>query len=108
MFPEGYNHAMTYTVESTTQYEKWFKKLKDASARIKILARLSRAENGNFGDHKQLGKNLYELRLFFGPGFRIYYTIKSGRIILLLVGGDKSSQQKDINKADVLLKKIEE
>ena len=99
---------MKYTIESTSQYDKWFKKLKDTPARIKILARLSRAENGNFGDHKQLGKNLYELRLFFGPGFRIYYTIKSGRIILLLVGGDKSSQQKDINKADVLLKKLEE
>ena len=99
---------MKYTIESTTQYDKWFKKLKDTSARIKILARLSRAENGNFGDHKQLGKNLYELRLFFGPGFRIYYTIKNGRIILLLVGSDKSNQQKAINKADVLLKKMEE
>ncbi len=99
---------MKYTIESTTQYNKWFKKLKDASSRIKILARLSRAENGNFGDHKQLGEKLYELRLFSGPGFRIYYTIKKGRIVLLLVGGDKSRQQKDIKKADALLKKLEE
>lgn len=99
---------MKYTLESSSQYDKWFKKLKDASSRIKILARLSRVENGNFGDHKQVGEKLYELRLFFGPGFRIYYTIKKRRVVLLLVGGDKYSQQKDINKADVLLKKLEE
>jgi len=108
MYLVGYIQTMKYTIESTIQYDKWFKKLKDTSARIKILARLSRAENGNFGDHKKLSNKLYELRLFFGPGFRIYYTIKDGRIILLLVGGDKSSQQKDINKADVLLKELEE
>ena len=99
---------MKYTLESTSQYDKWFKKLKETSSRIKILARLSRVENGNFGDHKQLDEKLYELRLFFGPGFRIYYTIKKRRVVLLLVGGDKSSQQKDINKADALLKKLEE
>jgi putative addiction module killer protein len=55
-----------------------------------------------------LDEKLYELRLFFGPGFRIYYTIKKRRVVLLLVGGDKSSQQKDMNKADALLKKLEE
>tara|TARA_B100000614_G_scaffold235040_1_gene231520 strand:- start:103 stop:402 length:300 start_codon:yes stop_codon:yes gene_type:complete len=99
---------MKYALESTGQYDKWFRKLKDGSSKIKILARLSRIENGNFGDFKQLGSNLYELRLFFGPGFRIYYTIRGGRIVLLLAGGDKSSQQQDIEKAEVLLKEMED
>lgn len=99
---------MAYTIETTQYYDKWFKKLKDSLVRIKILARLSRVENGNFGDSKQLGEDLYELRLFFGPGFRIYYTIKNGRIVLLLVGGDKASQQKDIDKAEALLKEMED
>ena len=108
MYPVGYTYNMKYSIESTDHYDKWFKKLKDASSRIKILARLSRVENGNFGDYKRLGENLYELRLFFGPGFRIYYTIKECKVVLLLVGGDKSSQQKDINKADALLKQLEE
>ncbi len=57
--------AMAYTIETTKYYDKWFKKLKDSLVRIKILARLSRVENENFGDFKQLGANLYELRLFF-------------------------------------------
>jgi putative addiction module killer protein len=99
---------MKYTLESTWQYNKWFRKLKDGSSKIKILARLSRVENGNFGDFKQLGSNLYELRLFFGPGLRIYYTIRDGRIVLLLAGGDKSSQQQDIEKAEVLLEEMED
>jgi len=104
----GYIGDVKYVLESTGQYDKWFRKIKDTSSRIKILARLSRIENGNFGDFKPLGSNLYELRLFFGPGFRIYYTMKGGRIILLLAGGDKSSQQQDIEKAEALLKEMED
>lgn len=99
---------MKYTIETTEYFDKWFSKLKDTTARIKILARLGRVENGNFGNHKQIASDLYELRLFFGPGFRIYYTIRNGRIVLLLVGGDKSSQKKDIDKAESLLKELEE
>jgi putative addiction module killer protein len=104
----GYIIIMAYTIETTKQYDKWFKKLKDALMKIKVLARLSRVENGNFGDSKQLSDSLFELRFFFGSGIRIYYTIKEGKIVLLLVGGDKSSQQKDIDKAEVLLKKMED
>lgn len=99
---------MKYRIETTKQYDLWFKKLKDVSSRIKILARLVRVENGNFGDYKRLDTNLYELRFFFGSGFRLYYTIKNGKIILLLAAGDKSSQEKDIDKARALLKKMEE
>jgi len=99
---------MAYIIETTNDYDKWFRKLRDASGKIKILARLARVENGNFGDHKQLGDELFELRIFFGPGYRIYYTIRDGRIVLLLVGGDKSTQKKDIKKAEALLEELEE
>ncbi len=100
--------AMKYVLETTGQFDKWFRKIKDRSTKIKILARLNRVENGNFGDFKQLSPNLYELRLFFGPGFRIYYTIRNGRIVLLLAGGDKSSQENNIDKAEALLKEMED
>ena len=95
--------AVTYRIETTQIYDKWFSKIKDATLKIKILARLARIENGNFGDHKQLARNLYELRFVFGKGTRIYYTKKQRVIIILLVGGDKSSQSKDIQKAKDLL-----
>ena len=98
---------MRYQLEDTVEYRKWFKKLKDATTKIKILARLARVENGNFGDHKQIDRNLFELRFFFGPGYRIYYTVKGMQIVLLLVGGDKSSQAKDIEKAKSLIDKLE-
>ena len=98
---------MRYQLEDTVEYRKWFKKLKDATTKIKILARLARVENGNFGDHKQIDRNLFELRFFFGPGYRIYYTVKGMQIVLLLVGGDKSSQAKDIEKAKSLIYELE-
>jgi putative addiction module killer protein len=104
----GYIQPMKYTLETTKQYDKWFRKLKDSLIRIKILARLSRVENGNFGDFKQIDSDLYELRFFFGSGVRVYYTVKNKKIVLLLVGGDKSSQQNDIDKAKLLLKQMEE
>lgn len=59
-----YIWVMKYTIETTKHYDKWFKKLKDSLSKIKVLARLSRVENGNFGEHKQVGTNFYELRFF--------------------------------------------
>jgi len=63
---------------------------------------------GNFGDHKQLDSKLFEMRFFFGSGYRVYYTIKSNRIVLLLAGGDKSSQQQDITMAITILNELED
>jgi putative addiction module killer protein len=99
---------MKYELRSSKQYDKWFAKLKDSSLKIKVLARLDRVENGNFGDFKQIGFNLFELRFFFGSGLRIYYTIQVGRILLLLAGGDKSTQSKDIERASELLNELED
>lgn len=98
---------MRYTLESTPEYDRWFSRLKDGLTKIRILARLNRVENGNLGDLKPLSLNLFELRLFFGPGWRIYYTIKNNTVILLLTGGEKSSQTKDIAKASKLLAELE-
>ena len=99
---------MKYELQSTKQFDKWFFGLKDSSVKTKILARLARIENGNFGDFKQIGPSLFELRFFFGAGMRIYYTIRAGRVVLLLVGGDKSSQKKDVQKVTGLLGELED
>ena len=94
---------MVYEIVSTPVFEKWLKGLKDRSTKNKLLSRLARIENGNFGDYKQLGRNLFELRFFFGGGLRIYYIIQDGHLVLLLAGGDKSSQSKDIEKAKLIV-----
>lgn len=99
---------MKYSLRSTKQYNKWFTKLKDQTIKIKILARLNRIENGNFGDFKKIGINLFELRFFFGIGLRIYYTVRNNQVVFLLAGGDKSTQSNDIKKAESLSKSIEE
>lgn len=99
---------MRYTLRSTTQYNKWFAGLKDPRVKVKILARLNRVENGNFGDFKQISTNLFELRLFFAGGLRIYYTIQDDKLVLLLAGGDKSTQAKDIAKAHDLIDELED
>ena len=98
---------MKYKLRSTKQFDKWFAGLKDSSVKIKVLARLGRIENGNLGYFKQISPNLFELRFFFGSGYRIYYTIRNDHLVFLLAGGDKSRQSKDIEKATILLNELE-
>ncbi len=98
---------MHYEITSTSIFDKWYRGLKDRTTRNKILARLDRMQNGNLGDFKSLGDNLYELRFFFGGGLRIYYTIHNQQVILLLNGGNKSSQSKDIEKARQIMQELE-
>lgn len=99
---------MKYELQSTTTFNHWFSKLKDKTVKNQLLSRLARIENGNFGDTKALSPNLFELRCFFGDGIRLYYTIRNQRIVLLLVGGDKSSQDKDIEKAKSILNTLKD
>ena len=99
---------MQYTLQSPKQFDKWFAKLKDPAVRTRVLARFVRVENGSFGDFKQLSENLFELRFFFSSGLRIYYTVRQNQIVLLLVGGDKSTQSKDIETASRLIDELEE
>ena len=85
--------------------KEWLKSL-DSSIRKRIILRLDRLKDGNFGDYKQLNTFLYELRFNFGSGYRIYYMIEDETIILLINGGDKKSQNKDISKANEIINKL--
>ncbi len=99
---------MIYEIERTKIFDKWLNSLRDRQAVQAINKRLARLEIGNFGDHKQLTEGLFELRFFLGPGYRIYYTIKKQKIILLLTAGDKSSQQKNIDQALAIIRAYKE
>jgi putative addiction module killer protein len=98
---------MQYHLSSTPTFEKWLQKIKDCTLRNRLMARLNRVETGNFGNCKQINSDLYEMRFFFGGGLRIYYTIVNGQVVLLLAGGDKSTQSKDIATAKKLLSEME-
>lgn len=82
-------------------FQNWLDKLKkkDRIAASKIDTRIDRAESGNFGDHKFERDGVWELRIDYGPGYRVYYSIENGQIILLLIGGNKKSQSADLDKA---------
>jgi putative addiction module killer protein len=80
-------------------FESWLKNLKDIQARAKINVKITRLSMGNFSDSKSLGDGVSELKIDFGPGYRVYYGQSGKSIFLLLCGGDKSTQQKDINNA---------
>ena len=91
------------TVLQTTEFAKWLKRLKDAEARARILVRIRRLSlTENFGDAKPVGGGVYEMRIEHGPGYRLYYARRDNAVALLLIGGDKSSQQRDIAKAKKL------
>lgn len=89
-------------VLTTQDFDRWLRKLKDTQARLRILARLDRLAAGNIGDMKSVGGGIFELRLAFGPGYRIYLARRGDRLVLLLCGGDKSSQTDDIARARAL------
>lgn len=88
-------------------YLDWLSAL-DLKTQERILNRVTRLEKGQFGDCKTIDKNLYELRFFFGPGYRIYFGVQHSKLVLLLTGGDKSSQNKDILKAKQFWKTFQE
>jgi putative addiction module killer protein len=96
-----------FEIEATSVYAAWFQSLRDRAARTRIAARVIRLQAGNFGDAKSVGAGVYELRLAFGPGYRVYYTRRGARIILLLCGGDKSTQSRDIARAKQLVSELE-
>lgn len=95
-----------YIIEKTPEFDKWLKKLRDKRARAKVLFRIQRIEeDGNFGDCEPIGKGLSELRIHYAKGYRVYLKIDGGTIVLILNGGDKSTQAKDIEKAKLLCNK---
>jgi putative addiction module killer protein len=88
----------------TEQFRDWLDQLRDRKARLRIDDRLRRLANGNAGDTKAVGDGVQQLRLHFGPGYRVYYIWQDGMLIILLFGGDKSSQARDIANAKELAK----
>lgn len=97
-----------YTVLRSKEFDVWLSGLKDRVAKARILARLISVELGNFGDAHAVGSGISELRFHFGPGYRVYYTLRGKVLVYVLGGGDKSSQLKDIIKAKALARAIEE
>ena len=94
-------------VRSTAIFDNWFTNLKDRKAKAGIQARIDRVEMGNFGDVAPVGKGISELRIFYGPGYRVYFVKRDSVVVILLSGGDKSSQDSDIAKAKKIAKQLE-
>jgi putative addiction module killer protein len=86
-------------VRETEEFSQWLAALRDSRAKAKILVRIDRLSNGNPGDVAPVGEGVSELRINYGPGYRIYYVQRGRRYILLLAGGNKSTQDRDIAKA---------
>src|SRR3954464_13574435 len=95
-------------VEETDVYREWIDALKDRAGRARILVRVDRLIHGNPGQHRDLTDGVSELKIDFGPGYRVYYTQRGTRLLLLLAGGDKSTQQQDIAIAILLAKNFQE
>lgn len=96
-----------FYVKKTKEFDRWFRRLKDLRAKAKILFRIQKIESdGHFGDCKPVGEGISEMRIKYAKGYRVYFKEKDEKIILLLIGGDKSTQQKDIEKAKEIWRKL--
>ncbi|MBN6772600.1 type II toxin-antitoxin system RelE/ParE family toxin [Pseudomonas granadensis] len=93
---------MTYLIQQTATFQAWHRSIRDLQAKVAIARRIDRASTGNLGDAKSVGDGVSEMRLDIGPGYRVYFTIRNGAVIILLAGGDKSSQSADIRRAQKL------
>ena len=98
---QTYPYEIEYYVSENGEkpFKRWLEGLRDVQGRARIRVRLDRVRLGNLGDHRSVGAGVQELRIDFGPGYRVYFGIKGNRMVLLLVGGDKSSQTRDVAKA---------
>ncbi|MCL2746014.1 MAG: type II toxin-antitoxin system RelE/ParE family toxin [Coriobacteriia bacterium] len=97
-----------YFIDQTDQFKNWMRGLKDKTARALIIKRIERLELGNAGDNKAFSGGLNEMRIHYGAGYRVYWSREGERLIILLVGGNKSTQRRDIEKAYALIKEIGE
>jgi putative addiction module killer protein len=95
-------------VRKTAIFAKWYEGIKDRKAKARIQARIDRVEMGNYGDVAPVGEGVSELRIFYGPGYRVYFVQRGTIVIILLSGGDKSSQKSDIVRAKEIARQLEE
>jgi len=96
-----------FTVRQTQEFQGWLDGLKDFKAQLRIVARLRLAEAGNLGDWKPVGGEVSEMRIAFGPGYRLYFTKRQNILIVMLAGGDKSTRARDIKRAQKILQQLE-
>jgi len=97
---------MRVRVQLTEVYREWINSLKDRAGRARVQVRVDRLVNGNPGQHRALANGICELKIDFGPGYRVYYTERNGVLIVLLAGGNKSTQMQDIKTAIALAKNL--
>jgi len=95
-----------FAVIPTARFSNWIDALKDRRAAARIAARIVRIEAGNFGDVKSVGGRASELRVDYGPGYRVYFTVRGDEIVILLCGGDKKSQRRDVEQARAMADEI--
>ena len=95
-------------VRQTAEYEKWFETLKDRTARVRVDIRIRRLSLGNLGTVEPVGEGVSELKIDYGPGYRVYFVQHGSHYVLLLIGGDKSTQARDIRRAKALARKYTE
>ena len=95
-------------IVETIEFSRWIDHLRDSVGKARIISRISRLADGNPGDHRYLTRGVAELRINFGPGYRVYYARKGLSLVLLLAGGDKSTQARDVLRAIALAEDFEE
>ena len=96
-----------YSVVETEAFSDWLAGIQDITTRIRLARRINKARLGNLGDTKPVGDGVFEMREFFGPGWRMYYVERSGALLFMLGGGDKASQAKDIQSAKKLAEELQ-
>ena len=97
---------MRYLVKQTVGFSAWHIGLRDLRAKVAIARRIEQAENGNVGKTRSVGSGVSEMKIDLGPGYRVYFTVRGREVIVLLAGGDKSSQSADIRRAHALAKEV--
>lgn len=97
---------MTKTIRRLDEFADWLEGLRDRQARARILMRIDRAEDGNYGDCEPVGEGVSEMRIHYGPGYRVYFVERGKEVVILLAGGTKRTQKKDIVRAKLLAAQV--
>lgn len=106
MYLFGYTSPPVNSLIATPEFEQWLGKLRDAKGKARILSRLDSAALGNFGDCQSVSDGVSEMRIHFGPGYRMYFTRRGTFVYVLLIGGDKSTQKRDIKRALAMAREL--